>query len=114
MPKIPKKTIYPKGIVREYAPRHVYSDGQGGIWDHDGWARDCPDPRCGAAVTETWEAAAMGSRPGSYSDEFVESWTVPQATDPCPKYRNGEHRWTWADDGNGHSGDVCACGAVEI
>lgn len=85
---------------------------------HPGAYLDCTREDCEPPFDRgpwgDWPPADPG--PIGYSDEHVESWTEPDprpdALAPCPR-TGGPHRWTWADDGNGHSGDVCACGAFE-
>ncbi|UTN93085.1 hypothetical protein SEA_MARKY_82 [Streptomyces phage Marky] len=124
------------------ATAHAYWDGAGGQWEHPGTAEECDRPEClerhthkalksgdrhpGRLVDCAAEECEppfdrgpwgdwLPASPG-YSDEHVESWTDPDPRPdplaPCP-LTGRAHRWTWADDGNGHSGDVCACGAFE-
>jgi hypothetical protein len=125
------------------AVRHAYWDGHGGLWEHPGKVEDCDQPECEpkghhlAGLSNTgvkhpgryvdcglpeceppFEKGGLPNvgRPWGYSDEHTESWRTqdsqPDPLAPCP-LTGREHRWTWADDGNGHSGDVCACGAFE-
>lgn len=119
---------------------HVLNDGAGGIWEHPGKVEDCPLPDCadkghdaltggvrhpGTLMDCTSEACEppfdrgdpWASHPASdVATEGDTSWLDPDPRPdplaPCPR-TGREHRWTWADDGNGHSGDVCACGAFE-
>lgn len=124
--------------ARKYeATAHALWDGAGGEWEHPGPVEECIMPECVERMTHKGpdgsrhpgtyldcgdpgcEPPFEGARaPWAYSDEHVESWTIGRDPDPrpdplgqCPVY--GTHRWTWADDGNGHSGDVCMCGAYE-
>ncbi len=95
MPKIKKPTVHPRGIVKEWPPQHTYSDGKGGLFTHEGHGRHCLRLEC---------VEARGERP----------WGLPEEPDPgkpCTLFP--EHRWRWGDDGIGHSGDVCECGAFE-
>lgn len=123
MPKLNRKKVHPRGVLKEFPPTHVFSDGLGGLWTHEGTGAECRKPDCVA-----WRAEQAAERPWGYSDEHVESWTIgseldytageepedprPDPLAPCP-LTGRPHRWRWADDGNGHSGDVCACGAFE-
>lgn len=81
MPKLPPKGDRPRprrkpepeywrGILREWPPTHVYSDGAGGIWTHQGTGADCRMPDC-----VEWRREQAAERPWGYSDEHVESWT---------------------------------------
>ena len=104
---------HPRGILKEWPPTHAWSNGKGGIETHTGTGADCTRSECVAWREEQ-------TAPWGYSDEHVESWAVgsepysqprPDPLAPCPRF--GTHRWVWGDDGKGHSGDVCACGAYE-
>lgn len=95
-----------------------------GVWDpaagsaeHPGPVEECQMPECVERMTHLANDGVTRHR-GSYVDCTSEGCEPPFDPDPrpdplgqCPVY--GTHRWTWADDGNGHSGDVCMCGAFE-
>lgn len=109
----------PRRVSKDYEPQHCYSDGKGGVWTHRGRSRDCGKPECVQWHREQWTTGSEPPpepAPWGYSDEHVESWTdsLPDPPDPlapCPRWAGGMHYWQWGDDENGHSGDVCACGA---
>jgi hypothetical protein len=114
----------PRRVSKDYEPSHCYSDGKGGVWTHRGRSRQCRKPECVQWWREQDRARPPLVRdepaPRGYSEEPYESWTEDAGrTEPyrgpagenCPRY--GQHRWTWGDDDNGHSGDVCECGAYQ-
>lgn len=131
MDERPPMKKHRRGILREWPATHAWSDGEGRVWTHQGTGAECREAACVAWRREQRRAAhrvladfdpqdpdgpgePATPRPWGYSDEHVESWTEdprPDPLGPCPVY--GKHRWQWADDGNGHSGDVCKCGAFE-
>lgn len=116
MPKINRNR--PRGVFNQVVPKHSYADGNGHEETHPGLVVNCPEKGC-----QEWVAAriiALDAKnseipPWGYTEEPQESWTnVPERPDPlgpCPKF--GKHLWVWGDDGNGHSADICACGAYE-
>lgn len=142
MPKIPPRKpsrliqapeAIPPRASRDYAPLHGYSDGKGGIWTHEGYARTCRMPECVQWHREQKKDVPPllppKTPPWGYSGEHVESWSSgseldyvdgsepppdprPDSLALCPE-TGGEHKWQYGDDGKGHSGDVCACGAFE-
>lgn len=66
----------------------------GGSTAHRGRKEDCSYPDCEAEVREDLGDPYRQNPDGSYGGN--------------PDHA---HRWTYGDDGNGHSGDVCNCGA---
>lgn len=65
MPKLNRKKVHPRGILKEFPPTHVFSDGLGGLWTHEGTGAECRKPDC---------VASRDPRPWGYSDEHAESW----------------------------------------
>lgn len=91
------RPILPR-VSKDYEPSHCYSDGEGGVWTHRGLSRECTKLEC-----VQWHREQEPPRP-------EEPYRGP-AGENCPKF--GAHQWVWGDDQNGHSGDVCECGAYQ-